>query len=80
MDIDGRLKAIPKFSNVCGSSPVNNQIIFFDGHDSHFNARALRHIQFRNSQHFVLKSGDSTNDKHNDNGPNDKLKYLYNIV
>ena len=44
MDRDGWLKAMIQFSNICGASLVNNQIIFFSGHYSHFDDRALIHI------------------------------------
>ena len=50
-----------QFSNICGTSPVNKQTIFFDGHDSHFDERALRLMKCRKIQPFVLKAGDSTN-------------------
>ena len=69
-----------QFSNVCGTSPVKNQIILFDGHDSHFDNRALRQMMYRNIQPFVMKSGNSINDQPNYNGPNSKLKSLYNVV
>ena len=79
MDIDGWLKAMTQFSNICGASPVNNQIIFFDGHDSHFYDLALTYMQSKNIQPFILKVGDSINNQPNENGPNSKLKALYNI-
>ena len=79
MDRDGCIKAMIQLSNICGASPVNNQIIFFDGHDSHFKDRALIKMQRKNIQPFILKAGDSINDQPNDNGPNSKLKSLYNI-
>ena len=66
-----------QFSNVCGASPVKNQIIFFDGHDSHFDDRTLIHMKFRNIQPFILKAGDLINDQSNYNGTNFKLKSLY---
>ena len=68
-----------QFSNICGASPVNNHILFFDGHDSHFDDRALTHMQSKNIQTSILKAGDSINDHPNDNGPNLTLKALYNI-
>ena len=80
MDRDGWLKAMTQFSNICGASPVNNQILFFGGHDSHFDDRSLTKMQSKNIQLFVLKSGDSINDQPNDNGPNSKLKSLYNVL
>ena len=55
---------------ICSASPVKNQILFFDGHDSHFNDHALTQMQSKNIQTFILKAGDSINDQPNDNGPN----------
>ena len=67
-----------QFSNICGASPVINQIIFFNGHDSHFDDRDLAHMQNKKILPFILKSGDSINNQPNDNGPNSTLKALYN--
>ena len=36
-------------------------------------------MKIKNIQTFILKSGDSINDQPSDNGPNSKLKALYNI-
>ena len=74
------LKSMYQLSNVLVASPVNNQILFFDGYDSHFDKRALRQIKCRNIRLFVLKSGNSINNQTNDNGPNYKLKSLYNVA
>ena len=74
------LKSITQFSNVYGTSPVNNEIIFFGGHASHFDDPALRQMKCQNIQPFVIKTGDSTNDQTNDNATNYKLKSLYNEV
>ena len=68
-----------QLSNICGASPVNNQILFFDGHDSHFGNRALTQMQSKNIQLLILKLGDSINNQPNDNGPNSTLKALYNV-
>ena len=68
-----------QFSNICGASPVNNQILFFDGHDSQFDDFALTQIQRKNITPFILKAGDSINDQLNENGPNSTLKALYDI-
>ena len=76
MDRDGWLKAVTQFSNICGASPVNNQIPFFDGHDIHFDDRALTHMQSKNIQSFILKVVDSINYQPNDNRPNSILKVL----
>ena len=72
MDIYGWLKATAQFSNICGAYPVNNKIFFFDGHDSHFNDRALTQMKIKNIQPFILKAGDPINDQPNNNGPNSK--------
>ena len=69
-----------QFSNVCGAFPIKNQIIFFNGTDSHFDDRAPIQMNCRNIQAFLLKAGNSTNDQTNDNGSNAKLKSLYNEV
>ena len=79
MDIYWWLKAMTQLSNICGASPVNNQIIFFDGRDSQFDDHALTQIQRKNIQPFIIKVGDSINNQPNDNEPNSKLKALYNI-
>ena len=69
-----------QLSNVCGDSPVNNQILFFDGHGSHFDYFELRKMMCKKIQPFVLKLGESVNDQTNDNSPNAKLKSLYNVA
>ena len=80
MDRDGWLKDMTQLSNICGASPFNNQILFFDGNDSHFDDRALTQMQIKNIQPFILRAGDSVKNHPNDNGPNSKLKALYNIL
>ena len=65
---DGYLKAIVQFSTICGAYPVKNQILFFDGHDSHFDDRALTEMKNKNIQNFIIKAGDSINDHPNENG------------
>ena len=67
-----------QLSNVCGASPVNNQIIFFDGRDTHFDDCTLIHMEHRNIQPFILKLGNYVKYQPNDNRPDAKLKYLYN--
>ena len=74
MDRDGWLISMTQSSNTCGASLVNNNILFFDGHGSHFDDGALRQIMFKNIQPFALKPSDSINDHPNDNGPDAKLK------
>ena len=67
-----------QFSNICGASPVNKNILFFDRHDIHFDDCALTQMQSKNIKPFILKSGDSINDHPNDNGPNSTLEALFN--
>ena len=80
MNIDGWLKYMTQFSNICGASPVNNQILFFDGNDSNFDDDALKQMMRKKIRPFVLKLGNSINGHPNDNGPNNKLKSLYNVA
>ena len=69
-----------QLSNICGASSVNNQILYFNGHDSNFGDHSLTQIQSKNFQPFILKAGDSINDQPNDNTPNSTLKSPYNIT
>ena len=69
-----------QFSNICSASPVNNQILFFNGHGSNLGDHSLTQRQIKNFQPFILKAGDSINDQPNDNTPNLTLKSLYNIT
>ena len=69
-----------QFSTIFGASPISNKILFFDGHDSHFDDCALSFIEDHKIQPLVLKSGDSGNDHSNNNGPDEKLKPYYNDV
>ena len=69
-----------QFSNICGAYSVNNKILFFDGHDIHFDDLVITKMQRKHIQPFILKSGDSINDQPNDNRPNSKMKAIYNIL
>ena len=80
MDRYGWLKAMTQFSKVCGASLVNNQLIVSGWHDSYFGNRALGQMKCKKTQPFVLKARDSINDQPNNNGPNSKLKSLYNVA
>ena len=60
--------------------PCQKQKILFDRHNNQFYERALMHMGRQNIQPFVLKAGDSVNDQPNNNGPNSKIKSLYNEV
>ena len=76
---DGWINTTTQLYNICGASPVNNQIIFFDGHNIHFDDRNLPQTQRKNIHLFILKAGDYTNNHTYLNGPNSKLKTLYII-
>ena len=46
-----------QISKVYDAYLVKNAILLFDGYVSHFDDRALRHMECQNIQHFVPKSG-----------------------
>ena len=68
------------FASMRCSYPLNTQVIFYDGYDSHFDDRALNIICKHQIQTFILKACDSVHDQPNDNGPNMKIKDLYGNV
>ena len=49
------IKYMTQFYNVCLASPINNHILLFNGHGSHFDNGTLRKMMCRNIQPFVLK-------------------------
>ena len=77
MDRYGWHKSMSHFASMCFSSPLNTQVLFYDGYDSRFDDRALNILHKHNIQYFILKTGDSVHDHPNDNGPNIKLNNLY---
>ena len=78
MDRYGLLKYMTQLSNVCGAYSINNQILFFGGHDSHFDDLTPSYIEKLHIHPFVLKVGKYGNNRPNENGPNIQRKYLYN--
>ena len=80
MDRDGCMKAMGLFSRTSGARKINPQVLFFDGHDSHFDDRDIHLLRSHHISPFILKSGDYTNDQPNDNRPNLKLKRYYGIA
>ena len=50
-----------QFSTLCSASTINNKIIFFNEHDSHFGGRVLCYMEDQNIQPFVLKEGNYVN-------------------
>ena len=56
------------------ASKFNKQILFFDGHGSHFVPNTMVFMASKHVQTFIHKSGNSINNKQNDNGANANLK------
>ena len=77
MDRDGWQKPMAHFASMCCSSPLNLQVLFYNGHDNHFDDRALNIPRRHNIQYFILKTDDSVHDQSNDNGPKMNLKNFY---
>ena len=73
------LKYTTLLSTVCAALNINNRIIFFDGHDSNFDERALIYMGDQNTQPFVLKAGNDGNDLTNNNSPNEKQSLIKTI-
>ena len=63
------------------SVPRRNTSVYIflcmDGHDSHFNSKALAYLKTYNVFVFFLRSNNSALDQPNDNGSNAALKALY---
>ena len=75
----GWLKSMTQLSTICGASPINNIIIFFGGHDIHFNWISSNWLGDQKIQPFVLNPGNSGNNHPNNNGLNSKMNYIYNV-
>ena len=58
MDRDGWYKVIRMFTKLGGAHAGKIQIMFYDGHDSHWDAEALDVMANNFIQPFVLKAGD----------------------
>ena len=65
------------FPSMCYSSPINPQVLFYNGHGINFYYRSLDIICRHNIQSFILKAGDSVHDQKNNNVPNMKLNNFY---
>lgn len=70
VDRDGWFKTMHNFVRQCGATKANPQYLFFDGHDSHWDADALEILNDNHVESFFLMAGNSENDQPNDNGPN----------
>ena len=77
MDSGGWHKTMSYFSSMCFYSPLDTQVLFYDGHGKHLDDREF-YIPWRhNIQSFVLQAGDYVNDHPKNNGQIMKLKNLY---
>ena len=65
------------FPSMCCSSTLNTQVLFYDGHDSHFDDREFNILRRHKIQSLILKAGDSVHDHPNYNCPNMKLNNFY---
>ena len=65
------------FKTVCEENKLNPRVLFYDGHESHFDNRSTHILFFDHIKPLFLKLGDSGNYHPNDNRPNLKLKGLY---
>ena len=74
------MKATSLFSKTYGDRKLNPQVLFFDGHDSHFDDEATHLLRSNHISPFIIKAGDSTNNQWNVNDPNLKLKRYYVIA
>ena len=77
MDRDGWHKSMSHFPSMCCSSTINPQLLFYDGHVSHFYDRALYILCRRNIQSLIIKSGDYVHGHPNNRGPKTKLNNFY---
>ena len=77
MDHDGWHKFMAHFTSMCCSSHLNPQVIFYYGHGSYFDDRALYIFCIQNIQYFILKAGDFVHDYPNNNSQNTKIKNFY---
>ena len=74
------MKEMSLFIRTCGYIKLNPQVLFFDGHDIHFDERSTHLLRYRHIYPFIIKLGDSVNYQTNDNRPNLKLERYYGIA
>ena len=77
MDRDGWLKSVKTFTHYAKATEGEPLFLFFDGHDSHWDADALDWLSKNHVESFFLQSQNSENDQPNDNGPNACFKACY---
>ena len=77
MDHYGWHRWIYQSVSMCCSSPLNPQVLFYDGCDIKFDHMSLEILCKHNIQYFILNTGSYVHDQPNDNSPNMKLNNLY---
>ena len=77
MERDCLMKAMMHLNNLYGSNTLNPQVLFYDGHVSHFDDRVVLILLSHYIKPFIHKAVDSGNGHPNDDVPNLKLKGLY---
>ena len=80
MDRAGVRALAQGFVQHSGASAANPQYLYWDGHDSHWDADALDYFAKNHVFVFFLKANDSANDQPNDMGPNRNWKAIYATV
>ena len=77
MYCDGWIRATHHFSSMCGSSPLNPKVIFYDVHEIYFDDRKINVFWGHQVQYLILKSDYSVHNHPDDNEPNLRLKKLF---
>ena len=77
MDYDGCHKFMAHFPSMCCSSPLNSQVLFYDGHGRNIDDREFDILHRQHIQYFTLNSGDYVHYQPNNNDPNTKFNILY---
>ena len=72
---DGWNKYMDNFT--CCSSPLNTQMLFYNGYGSHIYYRELDILCRYDIHYFIIKEGGSVYDHPNDKGPNTKLNICH---
>ena len=75
---DGWLMAQNKLSTIGCATNGNNKILFFSGHNSHFDDRSMTTLKHHCVKPFVLKADNSGNTQEISNGSNTYPESLYN--
>ena len=65
------------FPSMCCSSPLTPQVLFYDGHDSHFGDIYLNIPHRHHIQSLIIKVGYYVHDQPKYYGPNMKFKNFY---